>query len=79
MSAALLSCEKLARAFIGWGFIMSTCKPCTWNQMLEEKQMTALFHIDDLILAYIVPHLVANLIKLLDGAHGAQDPLTATR
>ena len=47
--------------------------------MIEEKQMTVLFHIDDLMLAHLMPHIVTELIRLLDGVYGSQDPLTVTR
>jgi len=47
--------------------------------MIEEKQMTVLFHIDDLMLAYLMPYIVTELIRLLDRVYGSQDPLTVTR
>jgi len=79
MNAALLSYKKLARSLASWGLIMNPYEPCVWNCIIEGKQLTTLFHIDDLMLAHLQPQIVTEHIKKLDGVYGNQDPLTITR
>lgn len=79
LNAALLSYEKLAKAFKTWKLVMNLHDPCAWNAHINEKQLTIPFHIDDLMLVHVTPAVVTEHIKLLDGVCGANDPLTATR
>ena len=79
MNAALLSCKKLAKAFREWGLVMNPYDPCVWNNRAEGRQLTVLFHIDDLMMSYVSSKVVSKYIKLLEGEYGTKDPLTVTR
>ena len=41
--------------------------------------MTVVFHIDNLILAYMKPAINAKFIKILDRIYRSKDPLMVTR
>ena len=47
--------------------------------MIDGKQMSIMFHIDDLLLSFIDPHIVTLYIKKLEVAYTKRDPLTVTR
>ena len=47
--------------------------------MVENSQLTVMFHVDNLIIACKMLNIVIDLIKLLDSVYGTQDPLTVTR
>jgi len=79
LNAALLSYKKLARAFKEWELVMNPYDPCVWNVYVNKKQLTIIFHVDDLMLAHVMPVVVTEHIKLLDGVYGTNDPLTVTR
>ena len=43
------------------------------------KQITLLFHIDDILLTHALPNIVSKHIKLLNGVHSQNNLLTVTR
>ena len=79
MNAALLAYKKLAKLFREWGFVMNPYDPCVWNKMVGGKQMTIMFHIDDLLMSHLLPHIVTLFIKKLEQEYATRDPLTVTR
>ena len=58
---------------------MNPHKPCVWNTIIDNKQLTTLFHTDDLMTAHVHPGTVAEHMKLLDSVHGINDLLIVTR
>ena len=58
---------------------MNTCDPCVWNVKEIEKQLTLLFHVDNLLLARVQPQAITNHVNLLDNLCGEKDLLTVTR
>ena len=79
MNAALLADKKLAKLFLEWGFVMNPYDPCVWNKMVDGKQMTIMFHIDNLLMSHKHPHIVTLFIKKLEQQYAMRDPLTVTR
>jgi hypothetical protein len=79
MNAALLAYKKLARLLKGWGFIMNPYEPCLWNRLVNQKQMSMLFHIDDIFLCHKSPVMVTLFIKKLEAEYGTLQALTVTR
>ena len=57
MNAALLAYKKLAKLFTEWSFVMNPYDPCVWNKMIDGKQMSIMFHIDDLLLSFSDPDI----------------------
>ena len=79
LNAALLRHKKLANAFGGWKLIMNPYDPCVWNLLVGNKQLTIMFHIDDLMMSHVDPEIVTEHVKKLDGVHGNKHPLSITR
>lgn len=79
MNAALLAYKKLAKLLKGWNFIMNPYKPCLWNRLVNQKQMSMLFHIDDIFLCHKSPVMVTIFIKKLEAEYGKLQALTVTR
>jgi hypothetical protein len=79
MNAALLAYKKLAKLFKLWGFKMNPYDACVWNKMVNGKQFTIVFHIDDLLLSHLNPNIVTLYIKKLHKEYGTLENLTVTR
>ena len=54
-------------------------RPCAWNVMVMQTQLTLVFHVDDLLISHVKPQAVTNCVKTLDVAHGRNEPLKVTR
>ena len=79
MNAALLAYKKLANLFKQWGLTMNPYDPCVWNKDIEGSQFTVVFHVDDLLMSHLSPHVVSDIIEKLDKEYGSKDSLTVTR
>ena len=79
MNAALLVYKKLAKLFLEWGFVMNPYDPCVWNKMVDGKQMTIMFHIDNLVMTHKLLHIVTLSIKKLKQQYVTREPLTVTK
>ena len=79
MNAALLAYKKLAKLFKKWGFKMNPYDACVWNKMVNGKQFTIVFHIDDLLLSHLNPNIVTLYIRKLHNEYGSLENLTVTR
>ena len=47
MVASLLYYWKFTRSLKNQGYTMNPYNPCVWNKMIEKKQITICFHVDD--------------------------------
>lgn len=79
MNAALLAYKKLAKLFREWGFKMNPYDPCVWNKMVNGKQLTIIFHIDDLMMSHKNPNILTLYIRKLEKEYARRDPLTVMR
>jgi hypothetical protein len=79
MNAALLAYKKLAKLFRLWGFKMNPYDACVWNKLVNGKQFTIVFHIDDLMLSHMNPNIVTLYIRKLQKEYGSLENLTVTR
>ena len=66
MNAALFVYKKLANLLLDWGFVINLYDPCVWNKMVSGKQMSIMFHIDDLLVSLQHPHIVTLFINRLE-------------
>ena len=57
---------------------MNPYDPCVWNAVINGKQITLLFRIDDVMITHEMSSIVSDQIKLLDEVHGKNGPLTVT-
>ena len=58
---------------------MNPHDPYAWNAVINGKQITLLFHTYNVMITHGMANVVSDQIKLLDGFHGKNYPLTVTR
>ena len=79
INAAILAYRKLVGYLADWGFEQNFYKPCCWNTMIEGKQFTIVFHIDDCYLSHVNPMIVTEIIQKFDKTYATIDKLTVQR
>ena len=58
---------------------MNLCRLCIWNKDEHQKQLTIIFHINDIMIVHAQRTTATDCVKLLDNNYGSKDPLTMTR
>ena len=79
LRAARLFWEKLSGKLLEWGFVPNPYDSCVMNKMINGKQCTIGWHVDDLKISHVDPKVVDHVIELLDGEFGKEEPLTKSR
>jgi hypothetical protein len=79
LKAALLFWKKLTAVLVSWGFVVNPYDWCVMNKMINGKQCTVLWHVDDLKISHVDPAVVTNVLNHLDQEFGNEAPLTVTR
>ena len=51
--AARLFWEKLTRKLLEWGFVINPYDSCVANKMVNGKQLTVVWHVDDLKISHV--------------------------
>jgi hypothetical protein len=65
MVASLLYYRKFVKSLMNIGFIINTYNPCVANKIIEGKQMTICFHVDDGKLSHRKKKLMDTMIEYL--------------
>ena len=65
MKSALLFYRKLDVDLTSLGYVINHYDPGDANKMINGKQMTIYWHVDDLIIGHIDPSVVTNLLTWL--------------
>ena len=65
MVASLLYYEKFCKTLTRHGFKPNPYDPCVWNRMVENKQQTICFHVDDCKLSHVSSKVNDALIEEL--------------
>ena len=63
LKAALLFYKKLVKDLISYGFELNVYDPCVANKMINGKQMTIIWHVDDLKISHEDPNEVTKFIQ----------------
>jgi hypothetical protein len=79
MSAAQLFWERLSRQLVNWGFTPNPYDSCVVNKMVDEKQSTVAWHVNDLKILHISAKVVNDFIADLDSEFGKETPLSKSR
>jgi hypothetical protein len=74
--AALLFYRKLAETLVSWGFAINPYDPCVANKMVDGKQCTVMWHVDDLKISHVRLSVVKDVIGKLKKVFGSEAPLT---
>jgi hypothetical protein len=70
MKAARLFYENLSTYLIQIGFVINEYDMCTANKIIDGKQCTIVWHVDDLKISHVDPNVVTNIIKQLESKYG---------
>ncbi len=65
MVASLLYYCKFTRSLKNQGYVMNSYDPCVWNKMIEKKQITICFHVDDCKVSHKLAQVVDEAIEWL--------------
>ncbi len=85
LQAALLFWQNLSTQLKEWGFEINPYDFCVANKMINGKQCTIVWHVDDLKISHVEPTVVTTILNLLDKKYGQEivggkrAPLTINR
>jgi hypothetical protein len=79
LKAALLFWKLLSTKLVSWGFVINPYDWCVANKMIDGKQCTILWHVDDLKISHVDPEAVTSIIGMIDKEFGKEAPITVTR
>ena len=80
----MLFWKNLSTTLKSWGFEINTYDWCVANKMINCKQITIAWHVDDLKISHVDPEVVTEIIEKLDRKYGKDTrgnkrPLTIRR
>ncbi len=75
MCAARLFWEWLSRQLVDWGFTPNPYDSCVVNKMVDRKQLTVAWHVDDLKISHVSAKVVEDLIADLDSEFGMENSI----
>ena len=76
LRAALLFWRKLTKKLLDWGFEINPYDWCVANKMINGKQCTILWHVDDLKISHVQGRVVDDVLRMLDEEFGKEAPIT---
>eukprot|EP00975_Prorocentrum_lima_P031421 6593461-Prorocentrum_lima.AAC.1 len=77
--AAVLFWRKLTRFLVDCGFEVNPYDWCVMNKMIDGKQCTILWHVDDLKISHVSTNVVSDIIEMLQKEYGKVGALSVTR
>ena len=79
LKAALLFWENLSDTLQEWGFKINPYDWCVANKMINGKQCTIGWHVDDLKISHIDSEAVDDILNKLDKRYGKEAPMVTKR
>jgi hypothetical protein len=79
MKAAWLFYENLSTYLLEIGFTTNEYDICTANKVINGKQCTIVWHVDDLKISHINPNVVTSVIKQLELKYGTMSVTRGTK
>jgi hypothetical protein len=70
LRSALLFYLKLVKDLTDYGFELNPYDPCVANKMVDGKQMTVVWHVDDLKISHMSRSVIDGLLNYLRGKYG---------
>ena len=64
---------------MGWGFKLNEYDKCVANKMINGKQCTIIWHVDDLKISHVEQKVVNDIIKRLKDKFGQESPLETSQ
>ena len=76
---AILFYKKLSKQLIEWGYEPNCYDRCTFNKMIDGRQATIQFHVDDLKISHMEQSVIDSILHDLNKEFGTtKKPLAAT-
>jgi hypothetical protein len=72
LQAALLFWQNLSTQLQEWEFEINPYDFCVANKTIDGKQCTIIWHVDDLKISHMDPHVVTTILNLLDAKYGQE-------
>ena len=79
LRAARLFWEKLTKQLLEWGFTANPHDSCVMNKMVNGKQLTVAWHVDDLKISHVDALAVDHFIDQMEEEFGKEAPLSKSR
>jgi hypothetical protein len=79
LSAAMLFWKDLSGLLVSEGFKANPYDSCVVNKMMDGKQCTVLWHVDDLKISHVDGKANEAVLATLNLRYGGETPLTVTR
>jgi len=79
LQAALLFWQLLSDTLIDWGFRLNEYDKCVTNKIINGKQCTIIWHVDDLKISHVEPKVVNDIIRKLEYKFGQESPLVTSQ
>lgn len=76
LRAARLFWEKLSGVLTEWGFTPNPYDPCVMNKIVNKKQITVAWHVDDLKISHVDGKVVVTFVDKMEETFGKEAPLT---
>ena len=70
MKSALLFYKKLVKELKEMGFDINPYDPCVANKLVNKKQMTVRWHVDDLMISHINKSEILKFVRCMQDIHG---------
>ena len=79
LTAAVLWWKKLTKFLISQGFKVNPYDWCVVNKMINGKQCTILWHVDDLMMSHMDMNVLEDIVASLNKEYGKAGKLSVTR
>ena len=80
LRAARLFWEKLHGKLVNeWGFVPNRYDSCVVNKMVNGKQLTVAWHVDDLKVSHVQESALEDFIAMMENEFGTDAPLSVSR
>ena len=76
LRAARLFWEKLSEKLLEWGFTVNSYDSCVANKMVSGKQLTVVWHVDNLKASHQEMEVLKWFARLLNNEFGKETPIT---
>ena len=79
LQSALLWYRRFRGDLEGQGFVFNPYDPCVCNRMIDGKQHTVMFHVDDLMSSHVDANVNTKFLAWLNALYGKHGEVKATR
>jgi hypothetical protein len=79
LHAARLFWKKLSSKLREWGFHTNPYDSCVANKWIDGKQLTVVWHVDDLKVSHVDPKVVDRFVQQMEEEFGKETPINKVR